>query len=312
MKTSAKLFCMKIILIILSIVLSGSFAFSQENTYFTQEHFVKYFGQEMVKADEAFQEMVKNGLKELSLSKVEFRFISDKPYKLDSLKKMIQTTYPFVTGEVKKTGLEYEIQIITNEIPITSDNLLYLVLDMYKRGYEFDAKPGSYAGVFDSKNQRFPDLNKLKEEAYFNEGMECYLKGDLSGAIIKWTLTISINPEDPNAYYSRAVVKDALFTWKAALKDYDKALELAPGFVGALINRGNLKLENGDNEGALDDYNRVLTLEQNDREIITSIYFNRGNAKYLLGNKTGACEDWTRATEFGADYAQERIEEYCR
>ena len=160
--------------------------------------------------------------------------------------------------------------------------------------------------------QKVKYLNKLKEEAYFNEGMECYLKGDLSGAIIKWTLTISINPEDPNAYYSRAVVKDALFTWKAALKDYDKALELAPGFVGALINRGNLKLENGDNEGALDDYNRVLTLEQNDREIITSIYFNRGNAKYLLGNKTGACEDWTRATEFGADYAQERIEEYCR
>jgi tetratricopeptide (TPR) repeat protein len=152
----------------------------------------------------------------------------------------------------------------------------------------------------------------LKEEAYFNEGMECYLKGDLSGAIINWSLTISINPEDPNTYYSRAVVKDALFTWKAALNDYDKALELAPGFIGALINRGNLKLENGDNEGALDDYNRVLTLEQNDREITTSIYFNRGNAKYLLDNKTGACEDWTRAMELGADYAKERIEEYCR
>jgi len=303
---------MKIKFTIVLIIFIGHFSIGQVNTFFTQDYFISNFGQEMVKADEAYKLMIKNGLKDLCMTRVKFSFGSDQSEKLEGLKQMIQATYPFEAGDIKKQGANWEMVCETNEIPITSDHVLYLALDMYKRGYEFDSKPDSYVGLFDAKNQRFPDLNKLKEEAYFNKGMECYLKGDLSGAIINWSLTISVNPEDPNAYYSRAIVKDALFTWKAALKDYDKALELAPGFVGALINRGNLKLENGDNEGALDDYNRVLTLEQNDREIITSIYFNRGNANYLLDNKTGACEDWTRAMELGAEYAKERIEEYCR
>jgi tetratricopeptide (TPR) repeat protein len=302
---------MKTKLITFLFILHSALAIGQENTYFTWKLFVDNFGKEMVKADDAYRGMVKSGLNDNCLTKLDFTFISDKNGSLVQLQEFLKTHYPYTVSEIKKRGNLWELKVQTDEIPVTADNMLYFALDMYKRGYEFDSKFETYNGVFDSQNQTFPDLNSSKEAYYFKKGMDSYMEGNLNGAIINWSLALIINPKDPNYYFSRAIVKNELFTWKAALKDYDKALEITPGFVGALINRGNLKLENGDNEGALDDYNRVLTLVQNDTEMIISVYYNRGNSKYLLNDKPGACEDWKKAWELGADYAKERIDEYC-
>jgi tetratricopeptide (TPR) repeat protein len=302
---------MKIKLFTFLLFFNTILVFGQENTYFTWKQFVDNFGKEMVSADNVYRSLVKNGLQDNCMTKMDFTFISDNNVNMIQLQEFIKSHYPYTVSEIKKRGNIWEFKSQTDEIPITADNLLYWALDMYKRGFEFDSKLETYVGVFDPNNQTFPIIDASKEEFYFNSGMENYTKGDLNGAIINWSLALLIDPKDPNSYFSRAIVKNELFTWKAALKDYDKALEFAPGFIGALINRGNLKLENGDNEGALDDYNRILTLDQNDREIITSVYYNRGNSKYLLNDKKGACEDWQKAMELGADYAKVRIEEYC-
>ncbi len=302
---------MKKTLISLIILIGTNLIFGQRNTYFSQEDFIKNFGQEMVKAEHVYQSFVKKGIKDLCFVKVNFNLRTDQTEKLDSLKQFLQTTYSFNIGDIFKTGNVWEMTCESNPIPFTSENLLYFALDIYIKAYTYDVKSVSFDLIFDPDNRVFPDLNPANEENCFNKGMDCYLKDDLSGAIINWSLSILINPDNPNAYFSRAVVKNELFTWKAAIKDYDKALELAPAFLGALINRGDLKLENGDYEGALDDYNRVLTLEQNDPDILTGIYFNRGNAKYLIGDKTGACEDWNKAFDLGANDARVRIDEYC-
>jgi tetratricopeptide (TPR) repeat protein len=149
-------------------------------------------------------------------------------------------------------------------------------------------------------------------EYYFDEGIDCYEKGDLSGAIFNWSLVIAIDPKDPNAYYSRAIVKNELYTWKSALKDYDKAIEIAPNFASALVNRGSLKDENGDYLGAIEDYEKVLQLDKAEIENKQQAYFNLGNTYLNLKNKGKACENWNKALELGADYAEERINEYCR
>jgi tetratricopeptide (TPR) repeat protein len=125
-------------------------------------------------------------------------------------------------------------------------------------------------------------------------------------------LTIQIDPTDPNAYYSRAIVKNELYTWKSALKDYDKALEIAPKFVSALINRGGLKDENGDYQGAIADYETVLKLDKLEAEQKQQAYFNLGNTYFNLKDKKTACENWNKALENGAEYAKERINEHCK
>ena len=111
---------------------------------------------------------------------------------------------------------------------------------MYKRGYEIDAELDAYGGFFDPKDLRFPDLDTSKADFYFDKGIECYKECDLNGSIINWSLTLTINPKDPNSYYSRAIVKNVLYTWKSALPDYDNeisltALETLSGIIVSLL-----------------------------------------------------------------------------
>lgn len=285
---------------------------NMEQKFFTWENFVDGFGNEMLSAEDVFNNMIKSGLKDNCLTKMDFTFISDKKENLQRLGKFIKTHYPYTVQEVKPYGKLWEINGETNEIPITADNLLYWNLDMYKRGYEFDAKLDAYGGPFDPKNQKFPETDSTKADYYFDKGLVCYNNGDLSGAIINWSLSIQINPSDPNTYYSRAIVKSELYTWKSALIDYDKAIEIAPKFVSALINRGGLKDENGDYQGAIADYETVLKLEKLEEEEIQQAYFNLGNTYFNLKDKKKACENWNKALENGAEYAKERINEYCK
>lgn len=301
-----------LILLLLLNIFAGLGQKKMENRFITWDNFVEGFGKEMVSAEDVFKNMVKSGLKDNSLTKMDFTFISDNKKNLIQLGEFIKSHYPYTVQEVKKYGNLWEINGETNEMPITADNLLYWSLDMYKRGYEFDATLDAYGGFFDEKNAKFPDLDTSKEDYYFEKGVDCYNKGDLSGSIFNWSLTIAINPKDPNAYYSRAIVKNELYTWKSALKDYDKALEIAPKFASALINRGGLKDENGDYQGAIADYEKVLQLDDSEIENKQQAYFNLGNTKLNLKDKIGACENWKKALESGAKYAKERIEEYCK
>lgn len=280
-----------------------------DDKFITWEQFTQNFGKEMVSAQDVFNKMKKSGLTDFSLAKFDFHFVSNSKDKLETLQGFLNEHYPYEVKSIKKIkkGL-WELNGETNEIPITEDNLLYWGLDMYKRGYEFDAKLDGYGAPFDPKNQKFPYFDKTKEDFYFNKGLECYKSGDLSGAIFNWTICIKINPKDPNSYYSRAIVKNALFTWKSSIADYDKALEIAPDFIDALVNRGTVKDENGDYEGALTDYKRALELKPND----AMTYFNIGNTKYNQGKESEACKNWKKAKELGANYAQERISKKCK
>lgn len=282
-----------------------------EQNFFTWNDFVDGLGKEMVSAEDIFSSMAKSGLKDNTLTKMDFTFVSDKKENLLKLGEFIKSHYPYSVKEITKIDKLWEINGETNEFPMTANNLLYWALDMYKRGYEFDAMFDAYGGLADSKTAKFPVIDSTKTDYYFDKGLECYNNEDLSGAFFNWTLTIEINPKDPNAYYSRAIVKNELYTWKSALKDYDKAIEIAPKFVSALINRGGLKDENGDYQGAIADYETVLKFDKLDAEDKQQAYFNLGNTYFNLKDKKTACENWNSALENGAVYAKERINKHC-
>lgn len=284
----------------------------EEHKFFTWKNFVDGFGKEIVLAEDVFDRMAKDGLKENSLTKMDFTFVSDKEENLIELSKFIKTHYPYSVQEIKQNDKHWEINGETNVFPMTADNLMYWVLDMYKRGFEFEAVFEAYGGQIDSETSTFPIVDSTKADYYFEKGMTCYDQGDLSGSIFNWSLAIENNPKDPNAYYSRAIAKEELYAWKSALIDYDKAIEIAPKFADALINRGGLKYENGDYEGAIVDYETVLRLERVGDRQQQQAYFNIGNTYLNLKDKNKACENWYKALNNGAEYANERINEYCK
>ncbi len=283
-----------------------------KNTYNTWDDFVENFGREMSNSLRIYNSMKDGGLTDFAKSSFDFQYRSDSKEKLEKLSEFLLESYPYKMDYLKEIEGEWELSLVTNPISITEEFIMYWALDMAKRGYEHDSILGSYGATYDSQNPDLPSFSKDKEDEYFDKGVEEYNKGNLSGALIYWSYVIEINPKEPDAFYSRAIVKDELYTWKAAIRDYDSALEIAPEFVSALTNRGSTKDENGDHEGAIQDYNKVIELTEVGSDNKQKALYNRGNSKYNLGDNKGACEDWKKAVDEGADYAQERFDKYCK
>jgi tetratricopeptide (TPR) repeat protein len=279
-----------------------------EKRYFTQEQFNKNFGKEMVSAFEVYEQRKKSGIKDYALATYDFVYISDSKNKLDSLGGFLKTNCNFKIGETKKEDGYWELTGDATEFPVDEDNLMYWALDLYCKGYEFDCKLDGYGAMGDPKNQNFPPMDSSLEEYYFELAMDAYNKRNLGMAIIHFSTVIKINPKDPNAWYSRAIIKDELHTWKAARRDYDKAIELAPDFVDAIVNRAANKDEAGEYDEAIKDYSLAIQIDSTN----AMAYFNRGNSKFNKGDKEGACNDWKSAKELGAGYAQERIDNSCK
>ncbi len=71
---------------------------------------------------------------------------------------------------------------------------------------------------------------------------------------------------------------------------------------------GNLKIENGNFNGALDDYTKALEVLPNE----PVINFNRGYTKYELGDIDGACVDFTKASKLGNKEGREAVKAVCQ
>ncbi len=302
------------ILMVLLVSLNTNLAMGEDmkNSFFTWDDFVDGFGGQMVSAEDVFANMAKGGLKENALLKFDFHFVSNDKKNVEALQVFLKEHYLYTLEPIiEREDKLWELTGLTNELPVTSDNLMYWALDMYKRGYEFDSEFDGYGAPYDPDEQMLPDFSKEKEDYYFDLGLERYNAGDLSGAIINWSNVIEVNVKEVNSYYSRAIVKDELYTWKSALKDYDTAIEIAPNFISALLNRGSLKDENKDYEGAIQDYELVISNKKSDEDDLRKAYFNKGNTYLNLKDKAEACKHWKKSSELGAEYANEQMQKHC-
>ena len=59
--------------------------------------------------------------------------------------------------------------------------------------------------------------------------------------------------------------------YKAAIRDYDKAIELKPDFIKALYNRGLAKYISGDYKSAIQDYKKVIEIDPTDTLVLNNL-----------------------------------------
>lgn len=101
-------------------------------------------------------------------------------------------------------------------------------------------------------------------------------------------MTIKLNPPFDNAFYSRGMLYDKQGDVMAALKDYNKAIELNSSNGYAYNSRG-LLFANRHFDSALKDYNESIRLNPN----VASTYNNRGSLLFSQGNFEAALIDYT-------------------
>ena len=109
---------------------------------------------------------------------------------------------------------------------------------------------------------------------------------------------IEKNPDAAPAYNNRGNLRMDQEDFKGAMEDFNKAIELKD--FNAYNNRGVLKNRMADYQNALDDFNLAEQSLRGDR---ANVLYNRGIAKLNLGDFKGAEEDFSGAIGINPRYA---------
>ncbi|WP_320664884.1 tetratricopeptide repeat protein [Prochlorococcus sp. MIT 1223] len=123
---------------------------------------------------------------------------------------------------------------------------------------------------------------KLKDEkedfkestTYYWRGKIMFELGQYVSAIQNFTKAIELNPDSPNAYFSRGITKNSfdIPDIKGAIEDYNKAIDLNSNQYDAYYKRAICRSDIGDLKGSISDLN-ICIENSNDDPVF---YFNRG------------------------------------
>jgi hypothetical protein len=276
--------------------------------YFTSDQFIAQFPYEVTFASQVWQQLQEQGFKPYAVGVFDFGFVSNKQESLATLKTLLTTRYDYTLSEPTLLNGLWRMVGVSHEFPIDGDNVLCWAIDLFIKGFECDCKLDGY-GTFAGKKATDPIvLEPEKLAQYFDAALNAYQQENYAIAAINFNTAIRIFDTNPNAWYSRATVKDALYLFDQARVDYNQALQLAPSFKEAIINRAANYYNSGLFKEAIADFDAAIGLDAQD----ALLYYNRGNVKMQAGDSSGACADWKQALALGADYAADQLHSYCK
>jgi len=122
------------------------------------------------------------------------------------------------------------------------------------------------------------------------DGVEILREGDATGAI---ALLTRVSEEDPDNEYALHYLGAAYFEtqeWQRSLKAYLSALELSPGYLGAIIGAGHTLRMMGELDKALRMGKQALLKRKDDQDAL----YLMGLAHYQRGDKAAAIDYFER------------------
>ncbi len=136
----------------------------------------------------------------------------------------------------------------------------------------------------------------LLEEAAKKQEQE-----DYPGAIADYTEFLNTYPVGKaaplehrvEAYSNRGFSRAMLDDLTGAIKDFDRAIELAPNSADAYNARGNVNAMAGNPAQSIRDFNRAIRCNRN----FADAYYNRAIGRHDLGDRHGAKVDFHQAAK---------------
>ncbi|MEO6671776.1 MAG: tetratricopeptide repeat protein [Ferruginibacter sp.] len=140
--------------------------------------------------------------------------------------------------------------------------------------------------------------------ALYKQGNEKANEGNYEEAIVLFTKTIEVQPENYYAWYNRGISKSRMNQYEEALIDFEQVVRLNPEYKKGYLNRGIARKHLTDYDAAMADYSMSIALDPEYNEA----YFNKGLLFELLGNKDSACINFANAKEKGSKLVEQKIE----
>src|SRR5262249_55250527 len=99
---------------------------------------------------------------------------------------------------------------------------------------------------------------ELSAQQWFERGIAAV---EIDEKLRFYNEAIRLKPDYSEAFNNRGIVRSDKGDVEGALQDYDEAIRLKPDYAVAFNNRGVTRDDKGDVEGALQDYNEAIRLK---------------------------------------------------
>jgi tetratricopeptide (TPR) repeat protein len=133
--------------------------------------------------------------------------------------------------------------------------------------------------------------------AHYRAGVASYQSRKFQQAVREFTKAISLAPGHAGMYQHRGAALAELGRLAQAINDYDRAIHLNPTFPDTYLDRGNAHHAQGRHEMAIRDYTEAIRL----RPAYPEAYANRSAIFLEMGNEDAAEADAVQAKDLGID-----------
>lgn len=122
---------------------------------------------------------------------------------------------------------------------------------------------GSVQQAIDLYTEALKDLgvpNDRRASLHNDRGVAYQRLDQPRAAIEDFNRAVQLFPEGASAYNNRGIVLLGLGLYREAIKDFDRALLLAPGYAAAYNNRANALVKLGEADAAIRDFSKAIQL----------------------------------------------------
>lgn len=142
---------------------------------------------------------------------------------------------------------------------------------------------------------------------FLQAGLEKHKLQDFKAAIKDYDKAIDLDKNLRDAFFNRGTCELALKDFVSAKRDFDRTIELDPNFVMAYYSRASVYVSQEKYLESLPDLDKTIQLDATTPNALTL----RGQIRAQTGDKNGACDDFLKAKELGDKQADKYLNQFC-
>jgi len=137
---------------------------------------------------------------------------------------------------------------------------------------------------------------------HLKTGRQHFLRREYDAALREYHRAIQVAPDLAEAYWGRGCVHQAKGDLALALADFQTAIDSDPRFGKAYLERAKIRVDLGDFDGALGDFGQLSVLQAND----PGLHLSRGVCFFKKGLYKDAAADFRRVLKLTnhSDFAE--------
>jgi tetratricopeptide (TPR) repeat protein len=138
-------------------------------------------------------------------------------------------------------------------------------------------------------------INPSQPIALIRRGISLGLAGNPKAALTDFERALKLEPKSIEALYNKAKIESDMRRYDDSARSYTECLRIKNSMEESYIGRGRARIRLNDIHGALDDFNKAITLNPCNSDA----YIGRAASHHELGMFDAALLDFDKSIEFG-------------